>query len=164
MIGTNETQITKHTDGNKLTVTRQFNAPLNKVWRAWTESEILDNWWAPKPWKAVTSKLDFRAGGQWLYAMTGPQGEKHLSRVDFHTIDPQKSFTATSFFCDEQGQAIDGAPVMHWKNEFEDAGAITHLAVEITLDSAANLEQIIQMGFKGGFTMALGNLDEILAQ
>jgi uncharacterized protein YndB with AHSA1/START domain len=41
---------------NKVKVTREFAAPLSKVWAAWTQSELLDQWWAPKPWKAKQRK------------------------------------------------------------------------------------------------------------
>jgi len=46
-----------------INVERAFAAPISKVWSAWTEREILDQWWAPKPWKAKTKSLDFSVGG-----------------------------------------------------------------------------------------------------
>ncbi|MDZ7624970.1 MAG: SRPBCC domain-containing protein [Ignavibacteriaceae bacterium] len=52
---------------NKVKVTREFAAPLSKVWAAWTQSELLDQWWAPKPWKAKTKEMEFKEGGHWLY-------------------------------------------------------------------------------------------------
>jgi uncharacterized protein YndB with AHSA1/START domain len=42
-------QIDKDLDNKKMTITRGFNAPVADVWRAWTKSELLDQWWAPKP-------------------------------------------------------------------------------------------------------------------
>ncbi len=36
-------------------ITREFSASQAEVWKAWTESHLLDQWWAPKPWKAVTN-------------------------------------------------------------------------------------------------------------
>ena len=49
-------QIDKDLDNKKMTITRGFDAPVADVWRAWTESELLDQWWAPKPWKAETNQ------------------------------------------------------------------------------------------------------------
>ena len=66
MIINKETLYTKDVANNKMTVVRQFDAPVEQVWRAWTESELLDQWWAPLPWKAKTKKMDFREGGSWL--------------------------------------------------------------------------------------------------
>ena len=56
-------------ENNTINVKRVFAAALPLVWDAYTNSEILDQWWAPKPWKARTKTMDFREGGHWLYAM-----------------------------------------------------------------------------------------------
>jgi uncharacterized protein YndB with AHSA1/START domain len=164
MISTNETQISKDPSGKKLIVNRNFNALPAKVWRAWTESALLDQWWAPRPWKAVTRSMDFSEGGYWLYAMTGPAGEVHWCKVDYLTIDAQKSFTANNGFSDEHGNPTNVAPMMHWLVQFAPAGDGTAIVVEITFDSEADLQQIVDMGFKEGFSMGLGNLDELLAK
>ena len=58
--------------GSQLTVTRTFDAPIDLVWRAWTEAELLDQWWAPSPWKSKTKTMDFSENGKRLYAMCGP--------------------------------------------------------------------------------------------
>jgi len=162
MIITKETNIRKDASGKKLIVTRDFDAPVEKVWRAWTESSLLDNWWAPRPWRAQTKSLAFKEGGRWLYAMVGPDGTRMCCRVDFQTIQLQKNFTALSSFCDENGMDTGTAPAMEWKVEFKSAGTATMITVEISFDSEADLQKIVEMGFKEGFTMALGNLDEIL--
>ncbi len=47
-----QTTISKDAANKKLIVVREFDAPLEEVWRAWTDSKILDKWWAPKPWRA----------------------------------------------------------------------------------------------------------------
>jgi hypothetical protein len=65
-------------EARKITVDRSFNAPLDPVWAAWTEADILCQWWAPKPYQCVIKSLDFRAGGRWLYYMQGPQGDPAL--------------------------------------------------------------------------------------
>ena len=73
-------------ENKTLNVTREFAADKNLVWSAWTEKEILDQWWAPKPWKTDTKSMDFREGGRWLYAMCGPEGEEHWSFSDFTSV------------------------------------------------------------------------------
>ncbi|WDF54275.1 SRPBCC family protein [Mucilaginibacter sp. KACC 22063] len=159
----NETKISKDASGNKLIVTKDFNAPLEKVWRAWTESDLLDQWWAPKPWKAETKSLSFTAGGSWRYAMVSPQGEKHWCRVDIKEVVPQKSFKSTALFTDAEGTPTDTAPVMNWHTVFTENGDITSIHVALTFDKPDDLEKIVAMGFKEGFSMGLGNLDELFA-
>lgn len=160
---TNNTTITKDMANKKLHVTRNFAASVDKVWKAWTDSTILDKWWAPKPWRTETKKMNFTEGGQWLYAMAGPNGEKHWSKVEFETITPETGFSYTCTFCDEGGNTTDEALAMHWTIAFYPAGTGSKVEVELRFDNEANIQKIVEMGFEGGFTMALGNLDELLA-
>ncbi|MGZ8541422.1 MAG: SRPBCC family protein, partial [Chitinophagaceae bacterium] len=140
-----------------------FDAPVEQVWKAWTESEWLDQWWAPKPWKANTRSMDFRDGGTWFYYMEGPDGSRHYCRADYETIVPGKSYTGLDAFCDEDGNINTDFPRMHWKAVFSKSANGTKVEVEITFDSDADMEKIIEMGFKEGFSAAHTNLDELLA-
>lgn len=163
MISNNETKITKGATGNTLVVNRSFNAPVEKVWQAWTDSRLLDEWWAPKPWKAVTVEFDFTEGGLWRYYMLGPEGKKHYCRADYKTIAPLKSFSATDAFTDENGVPNNDFPVTHWENTFSANGDATDVNILLTFASEADLETLVSMGFKEGFSMGLANLDELLA-
>lgn len=150
-------------DNKQIKVEREFDAPLPMVWSAWTESKLLDQWWAPKPWHARTKSMDFKPGGSWLYAMIGPDGETHWSKADFKTIEPQKSFSALDGFCDENGTINTDMPRSLWKNTFTNKGESTLVNIVITYDQLADLEQTINMGFKEGFTAGLQNLDTLLS-
>ena len=85
-------------ENSTIKVKREFAAPLEKVWAAWTQSELLDQWWAPKPWKARTKSMNFSVGGFWLYAMVGPDGTEHWARADYKAIASLKSFKGEDFF------------------------------------------------------------------
>jgi uncharacterized protein YndB with AHSA1/START domain len=152
----------KDAANRKLTVLREFEAPVDTVWKAWTDASILDQWWAPKPWKAETKTIDFREGGIWLYCMVGPKGERHWCRVDYQQIDRGKAITTVSVFCDEEGSRNDEMPAMYWNLEFIPSYNGSTVRAEITFDREADMEMIIKMGFKEGFTMGLGNLEEYL--
>ncbi|PSR54519.1 ATPase [Adhaeribacter arboris] len=161
MTNNKQTVIAKDLANKKLKVVREFAAPLEQVWKAWTESNLLDLWWAPKPWKAKTKSMDFREGGFWLYCMEGPDGTQSWARADFQTIVPQKSFTAVDSFCDENGNKNADFPSMHWKNEFNSISSGTKVEIEISFTDEADMTKILEMGFEEGFTAALGNLDEL---
>lgn len=148
---------------NKVKVTREFAAPLTKVWAAWSQSELLDQWWAPKPWKAKTKIMDFKNGGYWLYAMVGPEAQEQWCRVDFSSISPMKSFKVVDNFCDAEGKTTNEIPASVWLCQFSESSNKTTVDIEIQYESLADLEKYIEMGFKEGFTMALGNLDELFA-
>ena len=157
-----ETVVEKDLPNKTLHVVREFKGSVERVWAAWTQAELLDQWWAPRPWKAVTQSMDFKPGGVWLYYMQGPEGERHYCRVDFAEIDPGTSFRAASNFCDENGHITDGMPTMYWHNVFSATETGSKADVKLSFDDQASLEQILQMGFEGGFKMGLSNLDELL--
>ena len=155
----NETVFSKDLKMKRLTVVRMFDAGVERVWEAWTTSEILDQWWAPKPYKSETKTMDFKEGGRWLYCMVGPGGDRTWCRVDFKTIRPLKKITDSSMFSDEEGRQNPGFPVMHWNKQFNETGDATTVSIDISFDQEADMEAILKMGFQEGFTMGLGNLD-----
>ena len=65
-------------------VTREFAANLSLVWDAFTKKEILDQWWAPKPWESRTKFMNFEVGGRRFYAMVSPEGQEHWAIQYFH--------------------------------------------------------------------------------
>ncbi len=158
------TLISKDLKNKKISVKREFDAPLSMVWKAWTERQLLDQWWAPKPWMAKTKTMIFKNGGSWLYAMTGPDGTSMWNIIEFSDVQREKGFQAVSAFCDENGKKNTDFPVMYWKNVFSAMGSETLVEVEISFTNEADMEKIIAMGFEAGFTAALGNLDELLAK
>jgi Uncharacterized conserved protein len=163
MTQTNDLRIEKDLENKRIKVTRYFNAAPELVWKAWTESELLDQWWAPKPWRAETKRMNFKDGGQWLYAMVGPDGSKHWSRVDFNNIKPEKGFEARACFSDENGIQNNDMPTLYWNNQFLPEGKGTIVIAEISFTNEVDFETIIKMGFEGGFTMGLNNLAELIA-
>ena len=160
----NEAIFTKDLANKKMVVKRQFDAPVEQVWKAWTESELLDQWWAPRPWKAETKTMDFSEGGRWLYSMIGPERERHWSCVDYKTIVAGKQFTAVNSFCDENGNTNENFPSMHWKNDFQSTDSGTTVMVEIIFTNQSDMDKLLAMGFQQGFAMGLGNLEELLSE
>lgn len=150
-------------DGS-VTVVREFAAPLQRVWEAWTTADLLDQWWAPKPYVAKTKEFSFTPGGRWLYAMVGPQGDEQWCRAIFTAIDAASSYSYDDAFSDAEGNVTNEFPGSHWDLSFRENSGTTTVTIHITHKSAADLEQIMKMGFKEGFSMGLGNLDEVLAK
>jgi uncharacterized protein YndB with AHSA1/START domain len=144
-------------------VKREFEAELPLVWDAYTKSEILDQWWAPAPWKARTKRMDFREGGYWLYAMVGPEGETHWSKADYKEIKVQKRFTSLDAFTDSEGIVNEEMPKSKWEVSFSDKGDLTQVEIRISFDDLSQLDATIRMGFKEGLAKAMEGLDELLA-
>ena len=157
---------TVNKENNTVNVKREFAANLELVWEAWTNPEILDQWWAPKPYQTRTKSMDFREGGMWLYEMYNTESENqqecHWCKNDYHKIEHQKMFSGLDAFCDENGRVNTDLPRTLWTNEFNENGEKTLVTITAKYDSLADLEKIIQMGFKEGFTMAMENLDQYI--
>lgn len=150
-------------ENNTIHIKREFNAGLELVWKAWTTAELLDQWWAPKPYRNETKELDFSEGGRWLYSMVSPENETHWCRFDYETIEAEKSYSGQDAFCDEAGNINIDFDRMHWHNVFTQSGANTTVNITVAIASWETLEKILQMGFKEGFTMGLNQLDEVLS-
>ncbi|MBL7911973.1 MAG: SRPBCC domain-containing protein [Bacteroidia bacterium] len=149
-------------ENKTITVKREFEAGLPLVWDAYTKSEILDKWWAPKPWKARTKSLEFKEGGTWHYAMVGPNGEEHWAVATYNNIVTQKKFTGHDAFADANGNINKEMPQSKWDASFTPKGNNTLVELKITYPDLAQLEATIAMGFKEGLLMAMENLDELL--
>jgi uncharacterized protein YndB with AHSA1/START domain len=147
---------------NVLTIERTFNAPLPLVWRTWTEAELLDKWWAPKPWKSVTKSMEFKEGGQRFYAMVGPNNEEHWCITTYHTIARHDHFTGDDAFTDSQGTINKEFPVAKFNNQFIKESDQTKVVIISEYASEEHLKQVIEMGMKEGLSMAFENLDEVL--
>jgi uncharacterized protein YndB with AHSA1/START domain len=158
----NKIVFVKDLPNKKITVEREFAAPVADVWRAWTESKILDQWWAPHPWRAETKTMNFKEGGYWLYAMIGPQNERHWSKAEFIKINNLKNFEAHSYFCDENGTKNPAMEAGTWNNNFTATATGTKVIVVLSFSSEKHMAMLVEMGFEAGFTAGLGNLDEFL--
>jgi uncharacterized protein YndB with AHSA1/START domain len=160
----NKTTVAKDPAGKKMVVNRSFSAPLPQVWQAWTDSSILDQWWAPHPYKANTKTMNFTEGGHWLYAMTGPDDFKSWARFNFERITTEKSFEGDDLFCDENGDADKNFSPMHWVTTFNSTENGTDVQVEVTCDSEETLAKVVEMGFIEGFTASHDQLEALLAK
>ncbi|APU68835.1 SRPBCC family protein [Christiangramia flava] len=149
-------------ENHKILVEKEFAAPLDIVWSAWTRAETLDKWWGPKPWNAKTKEMQFRKGGSWLYAMQGPEGEEHFSKAEFQEVIPEQRFVSDDYFCDENGKINEDFGKSKWIVEFEPEGAHTLVKIETVYDSEEIMEQMLNMGFQEGFAAGLLQLDDYL--
>ncbi len=143
-------------------VTREFNAELSLVWDAFTKKEILDQWWAPKPWTSRTKNMDFKVGGRRFYAMVSPEGQEHWSTQNFTSINPTTNFKFIDAFTNKDGVINTEFPSAEWDLNFSEQTNTTTVKITIKHKTLAGLEQIIQMGFKEGFTMTLNELELLL--
>lgn len=156
--------VSKDIENRQLIVKRTFNGKVPRVWQCWTQRELLDKWWGPRTWPATTRQIDFREGGFWHYHMTGPDGTKVWSWIDYLKIAVEKFFTAQDSFCDENGVKNAQMPSTQWLVEFIAEGDATLVTTTLTFKNVESMQTIIEMGFEAGYTDQLDRLDELLAK
>ena len=142
-------------------ITREFDAELSLVWDAFTKAEILDQWWAPKPYTSKTKFMNFVVGGRRFYAMVSPEGQERWVIHKYTAISPKTNFKYLNAFADENENPQ--LPGSDWDLNFSEHEGITIVNISIYNESLERMEKQLEMGFKEGFTMTLNYLEELLA-
>lgn len=141
-------------------INREFAAGLSLVWDAFTRQELLDQWWAPKPFASKTKSMDFKVGGRRFYAMVSPEGQEHWAIQKYTSISPKTNFKMLNAFADkDENPQLPGSD---WDFNFSEQNGITKVSITIYNDSLERMEKMIEMGFKEGFTTTLNDLEELL--
>lgn len=145
---------------NTVFVNREFAADLSLVWDAFTKQEILDQWWAPKPFASKTKAMDFKVGGRRFYAMVSPEGQEHYAIQQYTSITPKSNFKYLNAFADKDENPF--LPGSDWDLHFREQDGITRVSITIYNDSPERMEKMIAMGFTEGFTATLNELANLL--
>ncbi len=143
-------------------ITKEFDAERDLVWDAYTKAELLDQWWAPKPWMSRTKVMDFEVGGRRFYAMVSPEGAERWAVQKYTSITPKTNFKIFNTFADENENLE--LPGSDWDLNFSEQDGTTTVGISIYNESLERLEKMVEMGFKEGFTMTLNYLEELLAK
>lgn len=140
---------------------KEFDATLSLVWDTYTKAELLDQWWAPKPWTSKTKVMDFTVGGRRFYAMVSPEGEEHWSLQTYTSISPKTNFRLLNTFADkDENPELPGS---EWDLTFDERNGKTTVRISIYNESLVRLEKMLDMGFREGTAMNLKNLEELLS-
>lgn len=162
--------MTERTDApatEALVITRVFDAPVELVWKAWSEPERFKQWWGPEGFTAPVVKIDFRVGGVWLACMRSPDGQDFWSTGAYREIEPTKRIVTTDSFADADGNVV---PASHYGMgedvplemlltvTFEDLGNKTRLTIR-----HEGLPASMREGANAGWSTSLDKLAASLA-
>ncbi|MCT2563237.1 SRPBCC family protein [Chryseobacterium herbae] len=152
----------KDFDSNTVYVMTVYDSDVSKVWDYFTQSELLDQWWGPKPWKCETVNQDFKESGIWHYAMVGPNGEKSYAQVQYGEIMEHRSFDGLDSFADEKGNINENFGQSKWLFGFTGIEEGVKVTVNIHFPSQETMKQLLEMGFEEGFKTGLTQLRDVL--
>ena len=146
----------------ELTFTQVLNAPRELVFRAFSQSEHVRQWWGPEGWAMPVCAIDFRPGGTWLYCIRNAEGEEHWAKAVYRDIVPPARIVFTDTMVDERGNLIEDFPSRRVTVTFDGVDGKTRLRVHVQLESAADLKKLVDMGFVKHFPETLQHLEQLL--
>jgi len=145
-----------------VSITKEFDAPRDMVWDAYTKAELLDQWWAPKPMTSRTKAMEFKVGGRRFYAMVSPDGQERWAVQKYTSITPKSNFKFFNAFSDENENPQ--LPGSDWDFNFSEQNGKTTVHVSIYNESLERMERIIaDGGFQQGTEGQFKNLEDLLA-
>lgn len=147
---------------HELVLSRVIDAPREKLWRCWTEPDLLKQWFCPKPWYVSEARIDLQPGGEFYTLMNGPGGEQHGNPGVFLDVVKNERLVFTDAF--RAGWRPSGRPFMTVEVVFEDTGdGKTRYVARAMHWSAEARKMNEEMGFHEGWGKAADQL-EALAQ
>jgi uncharacterized protein YndB with AHSA1/START domain len=153
--------IPANSDNRELVLTRIFNAPREKVFRAWTEPDLFKQWFAPKPWTTPKAELDVRAGGANLVVMRSPEGNEMPCLGVYLEVVPNRKIVFTNAYTEAWQPSAH--PFMTVVLTFEEAGdGKTKYTARVLHWTVADREKHEQMGFHKGWGQCADQLAAVV--
>jgi uncharacterized protein YndB with AHSA1/START domain len=146
-----------------LTMEAEFHHPVERVWQLWADPRQLERWWGPPAYPASVAEHDLRKGGTVTYCMTGAAGDQHRGAWQVLLVEPPHRLELRDWFADADGHLDESLPTNITRVTIEAVGAVTRMTIVSTFPNAAAMEQLVAMGMVDGMTLAMGQIDAILA-
>lgn len=151
------------TDGRKLLITRDFDAPPALMFEVWSDCKHLKHWWGPKEWPMDECEMDFREGGTWHFSLRGPnEGDESWGIAVYKEIDKPRKIVYQDNFSDKDGNINEEMPGMLVTVEFHDYKGKTRVASTTLFNTPETREKVVEMGVVEGMSSSMERLDEYL--
>jgi uncharacterized protein YndB with AHSA1/START domain len=139
----------------QILIEREFDAPKELVYRAWTTPELVKRWWAGKRGETTLAEIDLRVGGSWRYVMVANGGFEVAFHGEYREIVTDERIVTTQVF-----EAMPDAPALVTAT-FTEANGRTTLALRVEHTSKANRDGHLNSGMEGGMNESLALLEEV---
>jgi uncharacterized protein YndB with AHSA1/START domain len=148
--------VTTPTD-REIRIVREFDAPRERVFAAFTDPELIPQWWGPRGTTTTVDRMDVRSGGGWRYVSVDADGNEHAFRGTYREVTPPERIVQTWEWEGMPGHvSIETA-------EFEDLGGRTRLVSTALYHTAEERDGMLASGMEGGMNETFQRLDELLA-
>ena len=146
----------------ELTLTRLIDAPREKLYRAWTDPTLLQQWFAPLPYTTPVAELDVRPGGSAFIVMRGPDGKDLPNHGVYLEVVPNQRLVSTDAYT--QAWEPSEKPFMTLILTFEDEGGKTRYTARVRHWTVADREAHEKMGFNQGWGICADQLTALVAR
>lgn len=149
-----------NSSNRELVITRDIPLPPSRLYRAWTDPELLKQWFTPKPWTTSSATLDVRPGGSSLIVMRSPDGEEFPNAGVYLEVVPNERLVFTDAYI--KAWEPSEKPFMTGVITFEDLGDDnTRYTARVLHWTVADREEHKAMGFYSGWNQCLDQLIEL---
>ncbi len=153
----------------EIVITRVLHAPVDRVWRAWTEPKKIEQWFGPRGFSTRVNEQNFRVGGNWSYTMIGPDGNEYPCHGLFREIVPNQRIVSTDEFEENYEYAghdshdlPQGMVVTTLFEPLDDK--TTRVVIRILHRNAEDKQKHAKMGVIEGWNSTIDCFDEHLIQ
>jgi uncharacterized protein YndB with AHSA1/START domain len=151
------TSVSKDPAALTMTVVADFAVPVRRLWDAYLDPRQLERFWGPPDYPATFTRHDGCVGGRSEYTMAGPDGDAMHFAWEWVAVDELKSFEVR----DADGIPLTGPARMVFAFEATPDGS--RLSATTYFDSAAEMDQMLELGMEQGMTEAAGQIDAVLS-
>jgi uncharacterized protein YndB with AHSA1/START domain len=142
----------------QILITREFDAPKELVYEAWTTPELVKRWWSGQRGEVTLAEIDLRVGGTWRYAMTASQGFEVAFHGEYREIVPNERIVSTEIFeIPDQG---DSPPTLNTAT-FTEVDGRTTLEILVECPSKELRDTIIDSGMESGMQESMDALEQV---
>jgi uncharacterized protein YndB with AHSA1/START domain len=158
-----ETSVHKDPEALAMTITAEFDAPIERVWQLWENPRQLERWWGPPTYPATVVDHDLTPGGSVTYTMTGPEGDQHGGWWRVLGIEAPRHLEFEDGFADNAGKPNPDMPTTTIRVDLsEQPNGRTRMVVQTKFPSLDAMEQLVAMGMEEGMLAALGQIVALL--
>jgi uncharacterized protein YndB with AHSA1/START domain len=139
-------------------VERVFDAPIERVFAAFTDPDLIPEWWGPRGGTTIVDQMDVRPGGAWRFVIRGADGSETAFRGTFREVTPPQRVVQTFEWEGLPGHvSVDIA-------EFEDLDGRTKVTTTSLFHTPEERDGMIGSGMESGLNESYARLDELLAR
>lgn len=151
-----KTEMTIDRDGRQLRISRQFDAPRERVWQAMTDAQLMPQWWGPAYLTTTVERLELRPGGRYRFVQRDAEGNEYAFRGEYRAVEPPERLAMSFEFEGMAGHVVEQVMTL------SESGGRTTLTVVEQYASLEDLEGILQTDMEAGMNESYDRLDALL--